>query len=259
MPRTPRIKWTRSQVGRLSAAVRAYNRAIAAAVEANPARAEYLPAPVTYAEMKAQITTARQLRNVVNRLNRAKRPGAFDLVKQGTGELVSRYERNEARIIQSVRERAKSQTRKRMGIEVDAGILTGNMGTLQAENLKPTTKRVPAMSVAQIRRMIDLSNRIAPKTRADRAVAMYENYIRSMESVGFDIYNPSFFRSMSEQIREWAETEPDFLVWAFETHDETLMIDFVYDEFQQMGARISYIKDGWDNAREAWEERGRRG
>ena len=34
----------------------------------------------------------------------------------------ARYERNEARIIQSVRERAKSQTRKRMGIENEAGM-----------------------------------------------------------------------------------------------------------------------------------------
>lgn len=253
MPRTPRIKWTRSQVGRLSAAVRAYNAAIEKAIAANPSRADYFPERVTYQQMKAQITSARQLRNVVNRLNRAKRPGAFELVKQGTGELVSRYERNEARIIQSVRERAKAQQRKRMGLENEAGILTGNMGTLQAANLRPTSTRVPDMSVHQIRRAIELANRTAPKTKADRAFAMYENYVRALDTEGFDIYNPQFYRELVEQIRFWAEREPDFLVWAYEAHDERLVIDFVYDSFQQMESRVEYIRQGWADARAEWE------
>ena len=256
MPRTPRIKWTRSQVGRLSAAVRAYNKAISDAIAASPTRAEYFPEPVTYQQMKSQITSARQLRNVVNRLNRSKREGAFDLVKQPrSGELVTRYERNEARIIRSVTERRKSQTRKRMGIEVDAGIRTGNMGTLQAENLKPSSITLDDMTVHQIRRSIDLANRVAPKTRADRAVAMYENYVKALDVEGFDIYHPKFYRALTDQIRTWSENDPDFLVWAFETHDETLMIDFVYDNFQSLAERVEYIRDGWEKARNEWEQR----
>lgn len=253
MPRTPRIKWTRSQVGRLSAAVRAYNAAIDKAVAANPSRAEYFPERVTYQQMKAQITSARQLRNVVNRLNRAKRPEAFDLVKQGTGELVSRYERNEARIILSVRERAKSQQRKRMGIENEAGIKTGNMGTLQALNLSPTTIRVPDMSVHQIRRAIDLANRKAPMTKADRAVKMYENYVKALDVEGFDIFNPEFYATLTNMLRDWADNDPDFLVWAIETNDERLVIDFVYDDFQGMSSRVDYIMSGWLETRAEWE------
>ena len=129
------------------------------------------------------------------------------------------------------------------------------MGTLQAENLKPSSITLDDMTVHQIRRSIDLANRIAPKTRADRAVAMYENYVKALDVEGFDIYHPSFYRALTDQIRSWSEDDPDFLVWAFETHDETLMIDFVYDNFQSLAARVEYIRDGWEKARNEWEQR----
>ena len=58
---------------------------------------------------------------------------------------------------------------------------------------------------------------------------------------------------MFEEVRYWAGHDPDFLVWAYETHDERLAIDFVYDSFQQMDSRVEYIRQGWADARAEWE------
>ena len=42
-------------------------------------------------------------------------------------------------------------------------------------------------------------------------------------------------------------------MWAYETHDERLVIDFVYDSFQQMESRVEYIRQGWVDAWEEWK------
>ena len=55
MQREPKIKWTESQRSRLNSAVRKHNNAIRRAMRANPANARFMPEPVSYKEVKAEI------------------------------------------------------------------------------------------------------------------------------------------------------------------------------------------------------------
>ena len=47
-------------------------------MRANPANAQFMPEPVSYKEVKAEIKSARVLNNTVARLLRATRKGALD-------------------------------------------------------------------------------------------------------------------------------------------------------------------------------------
>ena len=104
-------------------------------MRANPANAQFMPEPVSYKEVKAEIKSARVLNNTVARLLRATRKGALDLTTVGEGGIATRYEVREFQIAKAVNERRKSLRRKKLGI--DYGQTLGRMGTLQQNNLLP--------------------------------------------------------------------------------------------------------------------------
>lgn len=96
MSREYRISWNRNQLRKLNSAVRRYNNALRRAAKADPLAHIYLPQEVSYKELKSSITTARALKNTVNRLTRVTRPKALEPVQQQDGSIVTRY--REARI-----------------------------------------------------------------------------------------------------------------------------------------------------------------
>ena len=59
-------------------------------MRANPANAQFMPEPVRYKEVKAEIKSARVLNNTVARLLRATRKGALDLTTVGEGGIATR-------------------------------------------------------------------------------------------------------------------------------------------------------------------------
>ena len=88
MSREYRISWNHNQLRELNSAVRRYNNAIRRAVRNNPLAEIYLPKEVSYKELKSSITTARALKNTVNRLTRVTRPKALEPVQQKDGSIV---------------------------------------------------------------------------------------------------------------------------------------------------------------------------
>lgn len=247
MRRTPKIKWTRRQVNRLSAAVRTYNRAIRAA-GLDPMVS--LP-EVTYQQLKSQITSAKQLNTIVNRLKRAKRKDAFHLVQTETG-VVTKYELRETRIAFSVKERRKSMERKARGIILGERYV-GSKGLTYAE-LAPATVKPAQMTQKQRRRLLETEFIASAKNKYDRAGDMYSNYVSAMETVGMDISNPILFADIENIVNYAKDNEPEFLVWAFDNYGDELSIDYVYDDQQSMARRALVLRDAWDRAREEWNE-----
>lgn len=247
MRRTPKIKWTRRQVNRLSAAVRAYNKALGAA-GLDPTIA---PPEVSYQEMKSQITSAKQLNTIVNRLKRAKRKDAFELVQTETG-VTTKYELRETRIAFSVKERRKSMERKARGIIIGERYV-GSKSLTHAE-LAPATVKPAQMTQKQRRRLLETEFTASAKTKYDRAGDMYSNYVSAMETVGMDISNPTLFADIENIVNYAKDNEPEFLVWAFDNYGDELSIDYVYDDQQSMARRALVLRDAWDRAREEWNE-----
>ena len=116
MSREYRISWNENQLRKLNSAVRKYNNALRRAAKADPLAHIYLPQEVSYKELKSSITTARALKNTVNRLTRVTRPKALEPVQQQDGSIVTRYERHEYAVLRSVRERKKSMRAKAEGV-----------------------------------------------------------------------------------------------------------------------------------------------
>jgi hypothetical protein len=247
MRRTPKIKWTRRQVNRLSAAVRSYNKALGAA-GLDPTIA---PPEVSYQEMKSKITSAKQLNTIVNRLKRAKRKDAFELVQTETG-VTTKYELRETRIAFSVKERRKSMERKARGIILGERYVGSK--SLTYVELAPATVKPAQMTQKQRRRLLETEFTTSAKTKVDRATDMYTNYVRAMETVGMDLSNPILFADVKNMVEYAAANEPDFLVWALETYPDELTIDYVYDDQQLMARRAYVLQYMWDRAREEWNE-----
>lgn len=247
MRRTPKIKWTRRQVNRLSAAVRAYNKALGAA-GLDPSIA---PPEVSYQEMKSQITSAKQLNTIVNRLKRVKRKDAFELVQTETG-VTTKYELRETRIAFSVKERRKSMERKARGIILGERYV-GSKSLTHAE-LAPATVKPAQMSQKQRRRLLETEFTASAKTKADRVIGMYSNYVSAMENVGMDLTNPILFADVKNMVEYAATNEPEFFVWALETYPDELSIDYVYDDQQSMARRAYVLQYSWNRAREEWNE-----
>ena len=231
----------------LSAAVRAYNRAVGAA-GLDP---DIAPPEVSYQEMKSQITSAKQLNTIVNRLKRAKRKDAFELVQTETG-VTTKYELRETRIAFSVKERRKSMECKARGIILGERYV-GSKSLTYAE-LAPATVKPAQMTQKQRRRLLETEFTASAKTKVDRAIDMYTNYVRAMETVGMDLSNPILFADVKNMVEYAVTNEPDFFVWALETYTDELSIDYVYDDQQSMARRAFVLRDAWDRAREEWNE-----
>lgn len=253
MPRTPRIRWTDAQVKRLDTAVRRYNAALSYARRTRPQDAEFLPSTASSRKLRSEITSARELNNVVNSLNRGGSASAFRLVQTRSGEVMSRWRLREAQIAFSVQERRKAVERKKRGLVNSRGeIKTGNMGTIAEYNLAPAQRTPADMTADQIDRLLNRNREASRVNEYDRALSFYDNYMEAMENSGFLMRFPETASEILNIIREIRENDPSFLLRVYESYDESLRIDFVYDDNLYMTLRIVEMRDGWRNAYSDW-------
>lgn len=174
MPREYDIKWTANQRKRLDSAVRRYNNAVRRA-ERNPLLPQFLPDEVRYKDLKASITNRRALNNTVNRLLRATRKGAFDLLRLESGDIVTRYERREAQILHAVNERRKAGEARRKGIDTSKPVETLAEAAAHPSKMPQTKKG--------IERFIKNMSRRLYASDLDRMRRWKANYMKAMDSV----------------------------------------------------------------------------
>lgn len=214
-----------------------------------------MPDPTSYKELRETIQTARELNNVVNSLQRGSHASAFALTQNRAGVIVTKWEYREAQIAFGVQEQRKARERRKAGIQTDAGILTGNMGRMQEYNLLPAKKGVADMTQMQMERLLARYREQSRINDFDRAVSMYDNYVSAMEKVGFFSYFPRAARRVQEIIFDLSENDPAFLKWAYDTYDERLRIEWVYDEQAFMTLRMGTILEGWEEIYADWQAR----
>lgn len=214
------------------------------AARENPQAADFLPAEVSYKELKKGITNARTLRNTVNRLTRAKKPNAFKLVRQADGSIITQYERNEFRIMRSVRERRKSMTARAKGIEQP----TGRIGSLAAAKLAPDKRPTSTLSAGAIRRFLETQERVMAMSTRDKALQYYNNYVRALETVfsGFEDFDDDILE-IKLIIKSMMQSQPERLIELLDSGDERYEIKFVYDP-QQRQAKLELLKEAWNDA-----------
>lgn len=223
--------------------MRKYNNAIRRAQRAVPDNAPFLPEPVSYQDVKASINSARTLNNTVNRLLRVTRPRALELTSVGDGGIVTRYEVREFQIAKAVNERRKSLRRKKLGI--DYGQTLGRMGTIQQNNLAPDTRSARDLSPVGLKRFLQRAEQMMATPNIDKVRLYYKNYITALSTVfgGYSEYDAAI-ASIAQKIQNMMRDEPDRLLDFFESGDEILHIEYIYEP-QDREAKLYYLVDRW--------------
>lgn len=222
-----KIKWTESQWRRLAGAVRSYNNAVRKANAADPNAWVYLPSEVDYHSLKAGITTARGLKNTVNRLKRASAPGALEPVRQEDGGIVTKWERKEFSILKSVRERRKAAEKRKL--KEAKGKYT--LGSYKNARLEPDRRKSSELSEKGLRRFIETQTIELAMSSRERAERYFENYITAVDKVfgGFAEYDEDVSR-IKEIIRDGIDSGlPDMDEWL----EDSPALEFVYDPYER--------------------------
>ena len=193
--------------------------------------------------MKASINSARTLNNTVNRLLRVTRPRALELASVGDGGIVTRYEVREFQIAKAVNERRKSLRRKKLGI--DYGQTLGRMGTIQQNNLAPDTRSARDFSPVGLKRFLQRAEQMMATPNIDKVRLYYKNYITALNTVfgGYSEYDAAI-ASIAQKIQNMMRDEPDRLLDFFESGDEILHIEYIYEP-QDREAKLYYLVDRW--------------
>lgn len=227
---------------KLNSAVRRYNNAIRRAVRNNPLAELYLPEEVSYKDVKASITTARALKNTVNRLTRITRPKALEPVQQQDGSIVTRYERHEYAVLKSVRERKKSMRAKAEGVVQP----TAGAGNLKQAALSRDTRLVSTLGAGAIRRFIETQSRLLNMSNEEQVRRYHTNYMKALWSVfgGFPEHDADIER-IEETILTMARDDWEALVKAIE---DSPSISYIYGP-EEREAKMKKILDYWTNVR----------
>lgn len=227
---------------KLNSAVRRYNNAIRRVVRNNPLAELYLPKEVSYKELKSSITTARALKNTVNRLTRVTRPKALEPVQQQDGSIVTRYERHEYAVLRSVRERKKSMRAKAEGVVQP----TAGAGNLKQAALSRDTRLVSTLGAGAIRRFIETQSRQLNMSNEEQVRRCYTNYMKALWSVfgGFPEHDGDIER-IQETILTMARDDWEALVKAIE---DSPSISYIYGP-EEREAKMKKILDYWMNVR----------
>lgn len=225
---------------KLNSVVRRYNNAIRRAVRNNPLAELYLPNEVSYKDVKASITTARALKNTVNRLTRITRPKALEPVQQQDGSIVTRYERHEYAVLRSVRERKKSMRAKAEGVVQP----TAGAGNLKQAALSRDTRPVSTLGAGAIRRFIETQSRQLNMSNEEQVRRYYTNYMKALWSVfgGFPEHDADIER-IEETILAMARDDWKTLVKAIE---DSPSISYIYGP-QEREAKMKKILGYWMN------------
>ncbi|WAX11726.1 hypothetical protein QEJ67_gp08 [Clostridium phage CI55P1] len=93
------IRWKYTDRRNLQKVIASYNGRITRELNKQPELAMFAPRQVTYEEVRAKISTRADYNRIVNSLKRIHQKGAFELQDSGAGELRTKYEIKEARIL----------------------------------------------------------------------------------------------------------------------------------------------------------------
>lgn len=161
----------------------------------------------------------------------------------GDGGIVTRYEVSEFQIAKAVNERRKSLRRKKLGI--DYGQTLGRMGTIQQNNLAPDTRSARDFSPVGLKRFLQRAEQMMATSNIDKVRLYYKNYITALNTVfgGYPEYDAAI-ASIAQKIQNMMRDEPDRLLDFFESGDEILHIEYIYEP-QDRETKLYYLVERW--------------
>lgn len=203
----------------------------------NPQAADFLPSEVSYQELKASITSARALKNKVNSLLRATKPGALALVGQDDASIITRWERREAGILKSTRNRMKALEAQKKGVK-------GTEATIEGAKASRDIRPISSFSAQSLRNFIKSAEMEINQSSLEKAQAYFRNYMLALYSVfgGFPEYD-SGIATIQNKIMSLAKHDFEALQDAIEDSPD---IDYIYEP-QERDLKWHRILEYWNS------------
>lgn len=242
MSKQPNIRWTRSDYSKLSHLVRKVNSKILDVEVKRPDIADLQPQMLDYQEIKSQIKTRREYKNLIKKYERYLREGAENEVKTDKGGRLTEWQKNEIRIFDLTENAKKSRTRKKLGSKevTIAGEGTGQtrsqMGSIKENATKSRVHNVKNMSQKDIEKLLALMDKKFRSSYDDeQRRRVLENYIRGLINVGYD----------DELLEMLNHIDVNDFIELLDT-DEVGSFDFIYDPIE-LQAKTEKLKELWSN------------
>lgn len=172
--------------------MRRYNAKLTRVGNSNPNIKQFLPERVTVAGLRESIQTRRDFNNQLNSLARFQNRNATELIQSDTGNIVTRYERQEIAYKVAAINRRRASRRNEI---LDAGEQSFTMGSIESNNLKP--KRFEFNEIRpgkEWEKFVESVNAQSSDTYFARRNEMYkQNYLKSVREnlgeAGAELYN----------------------------------------------------------------------
>lgn len=240
MSKQPNIRWTRSDYSKLSHLVRKVNSKILDVEVKRPDIADMQPNMLEYHDIKSQITTRRELNNLIKKYERYLREGAEEVIKTEQGGRLTEWQKNEIRIFDLTENAKKSRTRKKLEEKevTIAGKGTGQtrsqMGSIKENATKSRVHNVKNMSQKDIDKLLRLMDKKFRSSYDDEQKRrMIENYVKGLITVGYD----------DELLDMINHIDLNDFVDLVDT-DEVATFDFIYDPIE-LQAKTEKLKELW--------------
>lgn len=173
------IKWNRSDIGKLSSAVRQFNKTIKKLESAESDLV--LPDVVNYKELKSGITTRRELNRMIGSLRRFTNPAKQKAIKLDSGIEITAWEYTE---LKAERRRAEKRlTGELFGLEATLG--TGNKRINEIRGTIASLQKLETATGEDFRR---IRERIKVQGTSDfnrkKAKTFQDNFIKAFKGMG---------------------------------------------------------------------------
>lgn len=234
MQRQPKIRWSKAQQDKLKRDVQRYNNKISREVRKLKKQGidtDYLPTKISVKEMKKQITTARDLRNFHNQVERIFKPKALEKVINKHGVESTKYEVHELKLKVNRINRARAkEVAERIGDTQNR-----ELGILERENLKPKVfnfKNITKRNWGKFKESVD--TQAWDKFRQAKYQRYKENYLNALDFLG------EYAEPLKEIIGDIDEEE----MFNAQFDDPILEIGFISDPIE-LELRVEAILNHW--------------
>lgn len=216
------IKWTRSDIGKLSAAIRQFNKKLDQVRTTE--NENYLPSKLDYKSTKEEIFTRSELNRMINSLNRFKKENAEKLYQTQAGEILTKWERLELSYNARRMKQRISNELEKMGIST---VKSGMLGNERVSNLQAQLQSLGDIETATGKQFETLKYRLQTQGRSDvdyyRALIFKENYYKMLEGYeNFENYDK--FKAKLDSIKN-----PLKFYEFLDQNDLTSDIQYMYD------------------------------
>ena len=241
----PSIKWRNKDEAQLKRVVTNFNAKINRLIKKEPKAIEYLPQKISVKELKAKISTRQDFNRELKSIQRFSRKGVEQAVKASSGNVVTKWEKQEvARKVSTINARRSRLLKEELNTEatlkgVPLGRKRGGMGEDTTAELRPKKFDFDKIKAGREWELYKKSvDRQINSRYYDQLDSVYRNnYIKALENANI----PN-----REEIINIINKIPDDRFYRFASSDKTLELGFIYDEAEAF-IRGQTIYEGWIN------------